>query len=66
MFEVLKGVYINENNIHYLVEEILSGRLSLSNLHNKRSYARRKGQLGKVLEYGIVFEVVKYGKHSYD
>lgn len=55
----LNDLEIDKSHISYLVNQILSGKLTIPNLHNKKSYARRNNQQSKVIEYAIVFELVK-------
>ena len=55
----LNDLEIDKSHISYLVNQILSGKLTIPNLHNKKGYSRKNDQHEKVIEYAIVFELVK-------
>ena len=41
-----------------LVEALQCGSLTKEQFHNRKAYAKRKGDLTLVLEYSIAFEIV--------
>lgn len=43
--------------VEVLVEKLKSGELSTKSFHNKKAYAKRKGNLILVLEYTISWEI---------
>lgn len=55
----LSDLKIDKSRISYLVSQILSGKLTIPNLHNKKGYSKKNDQYSKVIEYAIVFEIIK-------
>jgi hypothetical protein len=57
--DFLKNYNINKTKILYLIELIINKDLTISNMHSRKAYAKRSGNLDDIITYSIVFEIIK-------
>jgi hypothetical protein len=55
--ELLAFKPVLTDQVIFVLEGLLSGRITREQFHNRKSYARKTGNLTKVLDYSIAWEI---------